>query len=89
MLRTFFSVFLTIFLAEVGDKTQLATILFASEAKVSKWLIFSAAALALVVAAAIGVLVGAQVERFVSPRTLKIVAGVGFIAIGIWTIVSK
>lgn len=89
MLRTFLSVFATIFLAEVGDKTQLATILFASEAKVSKWLIFSAAALALVVAAAIGVLVGAQVERFVSPRTLKIVAGVGFIAIGIWTIVSK
>lgn len=89
MLRTFFSVFATIFLAEVGDKTQLATILFASEAKVSKWLIFSAAALALVVAAAIGVLVGAQVERFVSPRTLKIVAGIGFIAIGVWTIVSK
>ena len=89
MLRTFFSVFATIFLAEVGDKTQLATILFASDAKVSKWLIFSAAALALVVAAGIGVLVGAQVERFVSPRTLKIVAGIGFIAIGIWTIVSK
>lgn len=89
MLRTFFSVFATIFLAEVGDKTQLATILFASDAKVSKWLIFSAAALALVVAAAIGVLVGAQVERFVSPRTLKIVAGTGFIAIGVWTIVSK
>ena len=89
MLRTFFSVFATVFLAEVGDKTQLATILFASDAKVSKWLIFSAAALALVVAAGIGVLVGAQVERFVSPRTLKIVAGVGFIAIGIWTIVSK
>ena len=89
MLRTFFSVFATIFLAEVGDKTQLATILFASDAKVSKWLIFSAAALALVVAAGIGVLVGAQVERFVSPRTLKIVAGIGFIAIGVWTIVSK
>ncbi len=89
MLRTFFSVFATIFLAEVGDKTQLATILFASEAKVSKWLIFGAASLALVVAAAIGVLVGAQVERFVSPRTLKIVAGIGFIAIGVWTIFSK
>ena len=89
MLRTFFSVFATVFLAEVGDKTQLATILFASDAKVNKWLIFGAAALALVVAAGIGVLVGAQVERFVSPRTLKIVAGVGFIAIGIWTIVSK
>ena len=89
MLRAFFTVFLTIFLAEVGDKTQLATILFASEAKTSKWLIFAAAALALVLAAAIGVLVGAQIERFVSPRTLKMVAGVGFIAIGIWTLLAR
>ena len=89
MTRAFFTVFLTIFLAEVGDKTQLATILFAAEAKTGKWLIFAAAALALVLAAAIGVLVGAQIERFVSPRTLKIVAGVGFIAIGLWTLVSR
>ena len=89
MLRAFFTVFLTIFLAEVGDKTQLATILFAAEAKTSKWLIFAAAALALVLAAAIGVLVGAQIERFVSPRTLKMVAGVGFIAIGIWTLLAR
>ena len=89
MLRTFFSVFATIFLAEVGDKTQLATMLFAADAKTSKWLIFAAAATALVLAAAIGVLVGAQIERFISPRTLKIVAGIGFIAIGIWTLVSR
>ena len=89
MLRTFFAVFLTIFLAEVGDKTQLATILFAAEAKTSKWLIFAAAASALIVAAAIGVLIGAQVERFVSPRTLKFVAGAGFIAIGVWTIAAR
>ena len=52
-------------------------------------MIFAGSALALVLAAAIGVLVGAQIERFVSPRTLKIVAGIGFIAIGIWTLFSK
>lgn len=89
MLKAFFSVFLTVFLAEIGDKTQLATMLFAAEAKTSKWVVFAGSALALVLAAAIGVLIGAQIERFVSARTLKIVAGVGFIAIGIWTIVSK
>ena len=89
MLRTFFSVFATVFLAEIGDKTQLATMLFASEAKVSKWVIFAGSALALTLAAAIGVIVGAQIERFVSPRTLKIVAGVGFIAIGLWTLVAR
>ena len=88
-MKAFLSVFITVFLAEIGDKTQLATMLFASEAKTSKWVVFAGSAIALVLAAAIGVLVGAQIERFISPRTLKIVAGTGFIAIGIWTIVSR
>jgi putative Ca2+/H+ antiporter (TMEM165/GDT1 family) len=88
MLRAFVSVFVTVFLAEIGDKTQLATMLFASEAKVSKWVIFAGSAAALTCAAAIGVIVGAQLERFVSPRTLKTIAGVGFIAIGAWTLLK-
>ena len=81
MIRAFFTVFLTVFIAEIGDKTQLATMLFASEAKVSKWVIFAGSAAALTLAAAIGVIVGAQLERLVSPRTLKVIAGAGFIAI--------
>jgi putative Ca2+/H+ antiporter (TMEM165/GDT1 family) len=89
MWKAFGSVFITVFLAEIGDKTQLATMLFAADAKSNKWIIFAGSALALILAAAIGVLVGAQIERFVSPRTLKIVAGIGFIAIGVWTIVSR
>jgi putative Ca2+/H+ antiporter (TMEM165/GDT1 family) len=89
MLRAFLTVFATVFIAEIGDKTQLATMLFASEAKTSKWLIFAAAALALTCAAGIGVLVGAQLERLVAPRTLKMIAGIGFIAIGIWTLVAR
>ena len=83
MLKAFFSVFLTVFVAEIGDKTQLATMLFASEK------VFAGSAIALVCAAAIGVLVGAQLERFVKPSTLKTVAGIGFIAIGAWTLFSK
>jgi putative Ca2+/H+ antiporter (TMEM165/GDT1 family) len=89
MTKAFFSVFVTVFLAEIGDKTQLATMLFAAEAKSSKWIIFAGSALALVLAAAIGVLVGAQLERFISPKTLKMVAGAGFIAIGLWTMLAK
>lgn len=89
MWRTFVTVFFTVFVAEIGDKTQLATMLFASEAKVSKWVIFAGSALALTLAAAIGVVVGAQLERLVSPRTLKLVAGAGFIAIGLWTMLSR
>ena len=87
--RAFFTVFTTVFVAEIGDKTQLATMLFAGELKVSKWVIFAGSACALTLAAGLGVIVGAQLERFVSPRTLRVVAGVGFIAIGIWTLLSK
>jgi putative Ca2+/H+ antiporter (TMEM165/GDT1 family) len=89
MLKAFLTVFATVFLAEIGDKTQLATMLFAAEAKTSKWLVFAAASVALICAAAVGVLVGAQIEHFVSPRTLKVVAGIGFIAIGLWTLLSR
>jgi len=88
MWRAFFTVFTTVFVAEIGDKTQLATMLFSAKGEASKWIIFAAASLALVVAAAIGVLAGGVVERFISPRTLKIIAGAGFILIGIWTIVA-
>ena len=87
--RTFFTVFTTVFVAEIGDKTQLATMLFAGEAKVSRWVIFAASASALTLAAALGVIVGAQLERLISPRTLKIVAGSGFVVIGIWTLLSR
>jgi putative Ca2+/H+ antiporter (TMEM165/GDT1 family) len=88
MLRTFGTIFLTVFVAEIGDKTQLATMLFAAEAR-SKWLVFAAAGLALLFAAAIGVVVGAQVERWVSPRTLQVIAGIGFVAIGLWTLLAR
>lgn len=88
MLRTFGTIFLAVFVAEIGDKTQLATMLFAAEGR-SKWLVFAAAAGALVLAAAIGVLVGAQIERWVAPRTLKVIAGIGFLAIGAWTLLSR
>jgi putative Ca2+/H+ antiporter (TMEM165/GDT1 family) len=88
MLKTFGTIFLTVFVAEIGDKTQLATMLFAAEGR-GKWLVFAAAALALVLAAAIGVLVGGQVERWVSPRTLKVIAGIGFVAIGLWTLLGR
>lgn len=87
--QIFSTVFVTVFLAEIGDKTQLATLLFATDASASKWLIFAGAALALTLAAGIGVLVGAQVSRFISPQTLKIIAGLGFIFIGLWSLWAR
>lgn len=87
--KTFVTVLTTVFLAEIGDKTQLATMLFSADAKANKWAVFAGSALALTLAAAIGVIVGAQLEKLVSPKALKIGAGIGFIAVGIWTLFSK
>jgi putative Ca2+/H+ antiporter (TMEM165/GDT1 family) len=89
MWKSFAAIFATVFLAEIGDKTQLATMMFSAEGESNRWVVFAASSAALVLAAAIGVLVGAQLERFVQPRTLKLIAGIGFIAIGLWTIVSR
>ena len=80
------STFGIIFLAELGDKTQLATVLFASRNTTSLWTIFFAASAALVLTSAIGVAAGAVVSQYVNPRYLSYAAGVGFIVIGAWTI---
>ena len=84
--KIFGTVFGTVFLAELGDKTQLATVLFASRNSAVLWTIFIAASLALVLTSAIGVAAGALVSQYVSPRYLSYAAGVGFIVIGAWTI---
>ena len=83
-LKLFGVVFGSVFIAELGDKTQLATLLYAADAENPRWTVFAAAALALVLTTAIGVLAGATVSQLVSPRVLSWVAGLGFIAIGVW-----
>ena len=88
MWKTFSTVFLSIFVAEIGDKTQLATLLFSAE-QPNKWIVFAGSASALVLTSAIGVVVGAQLQRFIRPETLKIIAGIGFILIGGWTLFSR
>ena len=85
-IKTLLTVFSTVFVAELGDKTQLATLLFASDREVSRWTVFSGAALALIVASAIGVLAGAMVSQHINEKYLHYIAGIGFVAIGVWTI---
>jgi putative Ca2+/H+ antiporter (TMEM165/GDT1 family) len=81
-------IFMTVFLAELGDKTQLATLLFAAEQNTSKVGVFLASAGALVLSSLIAVLVGSQLSAYIPPRVLKMVAGIGFIAIGIWVLID-
>ena len=85
-MNLFMTVFVTIFLAELGDKTQLATMLYATDAKNPRMTVFMASSLALVVSAGLGVLAGSFLSQHVSPKLLSLVAGSGFILIGIWTI---
>lgn len=86
-LEIFATVFVSVFLAELGDKTQLATLLFAAEAENPKLVVFLAAASALVLTSLIGVLAGSLVAEYVNPRVLSWAAGVGFIGIGVWTLI--
>lgn len=80
------TVFGTVFLAELGDKTQLATLLFAARENTSLWTVFAAASLALIATSAIGVAAGGLVSSYVNPKYLAYAAGAGFMVIGAWTI---
>ena len=80
------TIFITVFIAELGDKTQIATLLFATDKQVHPMMVFMAAALALVASTAIAVALGTVAERYLTMVPLKLVAGVGFVLIGLWTI---
>lgn len=84
--KILFTVFIAVFIAELGDKTQLATMLFAADKDVSKLTVFAGASLALIVASGIGVLAGGVISQYISEKTLHYIAGIGFIGIGIWTL---
>lgn len=86
--RLFATVFGTIFIAELGDKTQLATLLYAAEASHPKLTVFAASASALVLTSALGVLGGGVISQYVSPAALRWIAGLGFMAVGIWVLVG-
>jgi putative Ca2+/H+ antiporter (TMEM165/GDT1 family) len=87
-MRDLIPIFVTVFLAELGDKTQLATLLFASEGKVAPLLVFVAAAGALTLSSAIAVGVGTAASQYLAALPLRPIAGVGFIAIGMWTLLQ-
>lgn len=85
-MKIFITAFVTVFLAELGDKTQIATLLFAADKEHSKLLIFFAAASALVLTSAIGVLFGGMLSNYLDEKTLKMIGGFGFLAVGLWTL---
>jgi putative Ca2+/H+ antiporter (TMEM165/GDT1 family) len=79
-------IFVTVFLAELGDKTQLATLLFAAEGQRNPFWVFAAAATALVASSALAVALGSTAQQHLAALPLKLIAGIGFMLIGAWTI---
>jgi putative Ca2+/H+ antiporter (TMEM165/GDT1 family) len=87
-LRVFLTTFGVIFLAEMGDKTQLAAMTMAAQTK-RPWSVFLAAALALAAVSALGVLVGSVIGDYVPLIWVKRVAASAFIVIGILMLANK
>ena len=84
-LKLLFTTFGMVFLAELGDKTQLAAFCLSANCD-SKLAVFLGSAGALVLSSAIAVLCGSYLARFISPQYIKIGAGVFFILVGLWTL---
>lgn len=80
--RLFFIIMFTIFLAELGDKTQLAVLTYTSTDPRNKWLIFLGGSIALVLSTFIAVVMGATASRFLNPFWLQIIAAIIFICLG-------
>lgn len=79
-------VFITVFLAELGDKTQVASLLFATDKDLNPWLVFAAASLALTASTGIAVLLGAHAAKYLDVVPIRLLAGIGFILMGCWTV---
>ena len=84
--KIFLSTFMLIFLAELGDKTQLAVML--QSAVHGRWVVFLAASLALVLSTLLGVYFGGWISRMVSERLIHGVGGVLFLVFGLLMLYS-
>lgn len=75
--------FATVFIAELGDKTQLATLGLASTSG-ARWSVFLGASLALVASSALAILGADVIGRWVEPRVIRRAAAALFVALGVW-----
>lgn len=81
MWKSILTTFILVFLAELGDKTQLSTMMLASKSK-SIWHIFIGSASALVLSSLIGVLAGSVINKYIPAPYITTCSGVAFILIG-------
>lgn len=86
--KLFFVTFGSIFLAELGDKTQFAAMAISSKSQ-STLEVLLAVVLALALAGALGVLAGKVLSAYLNPQLIKTISGALFIGVGIWVLISK
>ena len=84
----FSATFLTIFIAEFGDKTQFAAMAAASHSK-STYSVLLATILALALSGVIGVAAGSLLGKFIDPQKMKYISGIAFIVMGTWILIKK
>ncbi|NMB41018.1 MAG: TMEM165/GDT1 family protein [Firmicutes bacterium] len=87
--QVFISTFSLIFLAELGDKTQLSVLLLAAQQDRPLWVVFLGSASALVLSSLIGVLLGGALSRHLPPFYLQKGAGAAFVIIGLLLLWGK
>jgi len=87
-LKLLVTVFATVFLAEIADKTQVATVLYATQGDNHKLTVFAGSALALVLSSALAVFVGAVLSQWLNPRYVSWFAGTAFILVGVWVLAT-
>ncbi len=79
-------VFGSIFIAELGDKTQLATLLFCANKEVSKISIFIGSSAVLICTSLVGVLLSSLLANIINPKVIGLISRIGFTGIGAFTI---
>jgi putative Ca2+/H+ antiporter (TMEM165/GDT1 family) len=87
-MKTFWITFATLFVAELGDKTQLSVITLTSKTG-EAWKVFLGAASALILVTLLGVLLGEVLVRYVPESVIKRVAAAAFIVIGVLMFFNK
>ena len=82
LLTLLFTTFVTVFLAEMGDKTQLTTITLSSTTN-KPLAVFIGSSIALILATLLGALAGGSIANLIPEFMLKLLSGIVFLIIGI------
>jgi putative Ca2+/H+ antiporter (TMEM165/GDT1 family) len=85
-LKILLATFGMVFLAELGDKTQVATFCLSAECDGARLSVFLGSAVALVLSSLLAVFLGDTVGRWIPPAAIKFAAGAFFLVAGIWTL---